>query len=160
MKSKVFMLIVILFYLCSPSHSQEQGLQLEARGTYWAKERKLKVQMVLINQSQKPLTVLTENLNNQLFRADPARQKCVFGMDTIMEYEGHPLIPSYYKRAPVELRPGEAALFWDTVTYPSLEIHEDTEFRVGYRIPQDLGERFDIWHGEIESDPIQMTVVE
>jgi len=121
------------------------------------KEKVNVADIILVNKSDKSITVFTQNLS-QSISADPKTGKAIFTIglgNSKVNYEGHKLIPSKYSFLPVELNPGEAAKYNLKVKpfgNPFLKFRDFfKEVHVQYHVNDEFGKRFDAWSGTASS---------
>ncbi len=71
-----------------------------------------------------------------------------------MKYQGHHIIQSLHKFAPVTLRPDEGTRLNGYIK-TKFNIDKNTDIIIRYRIPEEFGKRFNAWHGSVETGPIK-----
>lgn len=105
----------------------------------------------LINSSDKPITVLTERLEQSYDEQDGVTT-ITLGLELNMTKDGRRIIPSLSSYAPVTLLPGEAAV----IPPDRIDLFEykTGKLRIGYRVSEFWGKRFSLWFGKIVSDTV------
>ncbi len=151
-------------YLSNPAYSEEtinSGLSIASvRAGYSSNDNTLRIIFLLLNTGKNNITVLTENLGIGLNRFTPVTQKpkneylCQIDTGMKMNYQGYDIIQSLYKFAPVTLRPNEGAHLNIRIK-TKFNIDKNTDIIIRYRITEEFGKRFNIWHGSVETGPIK-----
>ncbi len=120
-------------------------LSIKARAFVTSKDdiSTLRIGIVLINNSDKEITVLTKPDGRALTR-DARGLLTQATMGSEMKVLGHKITPSLDLFEPVTLRPNEAAFIAYNMA-SSQEIEDQEEIRVRYSIQDELAERYNLW---------------
>jgi len=121
----------------------------------------------LVNDGDKDITVVTEHLdfsNNGVDKKTNSLRCVLLFEDNPSAANGHPLVPSIYKHAPVTLRPGEATIVHYVQDFSRRingkksmnpdQLEADT-VTISYKIVEKWGKRFDLWYGEQTAEPVK-----
>ena len=111
----------------------------------------------LLNTTNHDIVVLTKNLNCGFDRDNTNKWAGTVGLDdsTVVTYQGHKIVPSFYDFAPVTLRPNEVAVVSATDYFPTFTTN--TQITVRYSISADWGSRFGTWVGSVTSEPLKVS---
>ena len=111
----------------------------------------------LLNTTNHDIVVLTKNLNCSFDNDNTNNWVGTVGLDdsTVVTYQGHKVVPSFYDFAPVTLRPNEVAVVSATDYFPTFTTN--TQITVRYSISTDWGSRFGTWSGSIASQPFKVS---
>lgn len=120
---------------------------------------RLFLQVYLLNNSDKEITVLTKNLNLST-SSEKQGWTYVLGYEGAVHHDGNPIMPSLYDFSPVTLKPKEKALITKELTggRSLRSITNDTPLTLRYVVSKEWGERFKVWSGTTESKPFQAKV--
>ena len=166
-------LIATITILSYAKDSPNSGLSIEpVTALYRQKDTGDSFQIVfaIVNSGKETVTVVTENLDCGFHGIDKDNNslRCILSFDAEIKYKSEYLIvPSIYKYAPVTLKPGEVAIVNYNRDYSkSLNRKgmndknlEADNIVVAYRISEFWAKRFNLWHGELRSSPIEFKKV-
>jgi hypothetical protein len=112
-----------------------------------------KLSVTLINTGQTPITVVTDHLDSQSSVDSDGVTKITVGMNGKVTKDGHLIVPSLSKLAPVTLQPGEAAFLSED---PLTNVHDykDGKLSVEYSVSDFWGKRLSIWSGSVGADAV------
>ena len=145
---KTLTLIVFSVLLASSSYSATP-LIIKAKALVNSEGNMLRVGIVLVNQSNKEIIVLTSPDSKILGRGVDDTLILTAGFGGKYEMLGHQLIPSISKYEPVPLKPSEASGFFFTIESNTIEMKVGEEIIIQYSIGQDLSDKY-----KIPSSPI------
>ncbi len=126
--------------------------------SYYAKEERLHVMFAVLNTGDKEVMILTENLNTG-FIDDSGKRVFEIGAGITARYKDYKIIQSLYRFDPVTLKPKEATLIRHNVKKKLMDVDEETEFVVRYKVNKDFGMRHNAWFGSIESTPVKPRII-
>ncbi len=107
--------------------------------------------MLLINVGNQPITVVTDRLD-QDSSDDNGTLAITVGLNGTAKKDGHLIVPSLSKLAPVTLQPGEAAsINTDAI---DLSDFDSGKLTMEYRVSDFWGKRLSIWAGSAKSETL------
>jgi hypothetical protein len=129
-----------------------------------------KIVFAIVNSGKEEVTVVTEHLDCGFLGIDKDSNslRCVLSFDAEIKYKNEYLIvPSIYKYAPITLKSGEAALVNYYSDYSKVlnakgigeKNLEADNIVITYKVSPFWAKRFNLWHGELQSSPIEFRKV-
>jgi hypothetical protein len=129
-----------------------------------------KIVLAIVNSGKEEVTVVTEHLECGFLGIDKDTNslRCVPSFDAEIKYKNEYLtVPSIYKYAPVTLKPGEVAIVNYYQDYSkalnakgmSEKSLQADNIVITYRVSPFWAKRFNLWHGELRSSPIEFKKV-
>jgi hypothetical protein len=107
--------------------------------------------VLLINSGTQPVTVLTDHLD-QGGNEDNGALTITVGLNAKADKDGHLIVPSLSKLAPVTLQPGEAA----SISTESIDLSDfkSGKLNIAYEVSDFWGKRLSIWSGSAKSETV------
>jgi hypothetical protein len=129
-----------------------------------------KIVLAIVNSGKEEVTVVTEHLDCGFLGIDKDSNslRCVLSFDAEIKYKNEYLtVPSIYKYAPVTLKQGEVAIVNCYQDYSkalnaksmSEKNIEADNIVITYKVSPFWAKRFSLWHGELQSSPIEFRKV-
>ena len=138
---KALNLTAFVIFLTSLSYSAEP-LVIKAKALVNTEGNTLRVAVVLINQSDEIITVLTNPDSKILGRGINRTLTLQTNFGGKTEMLGFQLTPSISKYDPVSLEPNEASGFFFTIESDTIKMESGEEISIQYTIGNDLSEKY------------------
>jgi hypothetical protein len=113
-----------------------------------------KLRVTLINIGNQPVTVVTDHLDQQSETKDDGSTKLTIGMNGKVTKDGHLVVPSLTRLAPVTLQPGEAAMLEED-PLGNMHDYKGGRLTVEYSVSDFWGKRLSIWSGSASADAVE-----
>lgn len=149
MKKKTFILTALALMAGSLCYSAE-NLEMKVKAVYNAADEELRVAIVLVNNTEEEIVVLTKPDSKILGRASDGTLLVQAGFGGVKKMFGHELVPSLSPYHPVTLNSGEATGFLLEVSPKTIEIEKEETVRIQYSIGENLSERYDLWPSPVK----------
>lgn len=128
-----------------------------------ADSAKLAVTIVLLNNTNHDITVLTKTGSSSYFNmsSDKTKFRFWFDFNSDIKMDDHLVVPSLPELAPVTIKPNEVALCHMIVEQNDASktlqgLTKDSPIVISYEISPALGTRFGCWSGRIDTKPFHI----
>jgi hypothetical protein len=172
MKTKIHKLIVVVAFIFASQIGFGQqdipdnagGLTVSAdAGFFTLGNPRLHIRLELLNTSNHDITVLTKGDTGYYLNmsSDKVKFNFWFWLDSGVKWNGHQIVQSLTKYAPVTIKPNEVTFIFMEVEkndpHKALQgLTKDSPIVITYIVSPELGTRFGCWSGQIETKPFHI----